>query len=68
MSNKYILVATFDWYLFLLIMCLNPDFQTFSTIALSRVDKVATRTWSVLSVTGKAASLFILKIAQIWLC
>ena len=34
----------FYWYLFHLIVLLNPDFNCFGSIALSRVDKVITET------------------------
>ena len=33
-------VDIFDWYLFKLIVCLNPDFNCCSSFALSSVDKV----------------------------
>ena len=35
---------TFGWYLFQLIVLLNPDFNCSSSFALSWVDKVTTRT------------------------
>ena len=46
-------------------MRLNPDFQSSGSIAISWVDKVTTRTWSFVSVIGKASFIFILQIAQI---
>ena len=45
----------FDWYLFHLIVCLNPDFNCFSSIALSRVDKVITGTYGT-GTTGTGTS------------
>ena len=57
-------VVIVDWYLFFLMVPLNPDFNCLGSIVLSWVDKANFETKSFVSTIAKVVSIFISKITQ----